>query len=460
MDVEKKPVWFTTGNPFVDTGQEMMAALSETSRIEDLSVEKVHHLLPALVELYMKDGWRKNLYTIFPNSKLTNGSVKRPKEEYLALLENWYEQMSLDEPLEVPAGVSCAISGNPASVYVGKMFLPMSDYGSSNFQSGNSAGVPVSVPVALALQFFPLALTKVGKMMALPHFSNVEAQGKWADRMADDIGWGEAVGTGGVGEVGTSRPVNAFFRLIERLVRDQRDFPRSGVTLYLFNNFNQVDYTSATDIYYMPSRVFSFIQAAMSPSGERAWRKIVWRGYMGKNEPQDEDDALRRFNNTVYWNLLHDRSISGFFIDRRKRCPIVRGDSGWRLFKSYLKEVRGMDQGRIENLRELGDRIAPIVRDRKRRLLALEGANSRGAMTDILYRIATKDSAGRLDEPLITFDQLVSDLFPHDTQYSDWKEVKYLLLFRIYEQLFDDLKDDPDYAKANTEDEGESEDPE
>lgn len=460
MAVEQRPLWFTTGNPFVDTGQEMMAALSETPRIEELSIEKVRGLLPVLVELYMKDGWRKNLYTVFPNSKLTNGSVKRPKEEYLALLESWHEQLSSDELSEVPAGVPCAVSGNQASVYVGKMFLPMSDYGSSNFQSGNSAGVPVSAAVALALQFFPLALTKVGKMMALPHFSNVEAQGRWADRMADNIGWDEAVGKGGVGEVGTSRPVNAFFRLIERLVRDQSDFPKSGVTLYLFNNFNQVDYTSATEIHYMPSRVFGFIQAAENHNAGRDWHRIVWRGYPSNRKIEYENDALRRFNNTVYQNLLRDRSISGFFIDRKKRCPVVRGDGGWRLFKSYLKEVRGMDEARVENLRLLGDRIAPIVRNRKGRLLALEGANSRGAMTDVLYRIATKDSAGKLDEPLITFDQLVSDLFPHDTQYSDWREVKYLLLFRIYEQLFDDLKDDPEYAKTNIDDENESEDSE
>ena len=116
-----------------------------------------------------------------------------------------------------------------------------------------------------------------------------------------------------------------------------------------------------------------------------------------------------------------------------------------------------MEQARIENLKDLGDRIAPIIRNRKRRLLALEGADSRGKLTDVLYRIATKDSAGKLNEPLITFDQLVGDLFPHDTQYSDWREVKYLLLFRIYEQLFDDLRDDREYANVNTGDEGNEE---
>ncbi len=447
MNAETEAVWFTTGNPFVDTGQEMMAALAKVDSATELTKEDIEPLLENLPSLYLKEGWRKNLQVIFPNSKLTNFAIKNPAEQYKSLLSEWLNLLGSRKLLEMP----CSISGRPAQVYTSKMYLPMSDYVGNNFQSASQQGTPVSAAVALALQFFPLALMKVGKMMALPHFSNAEAQSRWADRMVEGINFDETVGIGGVGDVGTSRPVNAFFRLIERLVRDQNKFPKGSVTLYLFNNFNQVDYTSATDIYYMPSQVFSFVQAAMSLDTENSWRKLVWRGYPSNKKIEDEEDGLRRFNNSVYWNLLNDRSISGFFIDRRKRCPVVRGNSGWRLYSKYLEEIRRMDQGRIENLRNLGDRIAPIVRDRKRRLIALEGANTRGALTDVLYRIATKDSTGRLDEPLITFDQLVTDLFPHDTEYSDWREVKYLLLFRIYEQLFDDLKDDPEYASMNNE---------
>lgn len=452
MEAEKS-IWFTTGNPFVDTGQEMMAALAGVDNLADLDGHDVQSLLPDLVDLYMGAGWRKNIFTIFPNSKLANGSVKRPREEYLALLEDWHEYLVSGKAHDVESGTLCSISGGRGAIYVGKMYLPMSDYGSSNFQSGNSKGVPVSAAVALALQFFPLSLVKIGKMMALPHFSNAEAQATWADSMASSINFGQAVTSSGVGDVGTSRPVNAFFRLIERLVRDQKNFPKSGVTLYLFNNFNQVDYKAATDLYYMPAGVFSFIQNAENHNNGKDWRRIVWRGYPTNRKVEDEDDALRRFNNSVYQRLLDGKSISGYFVNRRERCPVVRGRSGWILFSYYLGEVRGMDQARIENLKVLGDRIAPIVRNRKSRLLALESADSRGRLTDVLYRIATKDSVGKLSEPLITFDQLVNDLFPHDMQYSDWREVKYLLLFRIYEQLFEDLKDDPEYANTNTGDE-------
>ena len=219
MSVETEPIWFTTGNPFVDTGQEMMAALAKVDSASDLTKEDVKPWLPRLIDLYFTEGWLKNSYSIFPNSELNNGNNRR--ERYRNLLDGWIDVV--EDSTEKRLDTVCGVSGRHAQVYIGKKYLPMSDAEFYNFQSGSQQGTPVSASVALALQFFPLGLIKVGKMMALPHFSSAEAQIQWADRMADDVNFDETVGTGGVGEVGTSRPVNAFFRLIERLVQDQRE---------------------------------------------------------------------------------------------------------------------------------------------------------------------------------------------------------------------------------------------
>lgn len=454
MNVEAEPIWFTTGNPFVDMGQEMMAAWAEVYKADDLTVADVETLLPRLVDLYFQEGWNKASHSLFPNSNLNNPAIKahERRERYAALLTGWIE--TIKEPHEDDLQTNCAISGRPAQIYVGRMFLPMSDFGGGNFQSGNEKGMPLSASVALALQFFPLGLVKVGKMMALPHFSRDEVQYAWAEQRLKNVIESEALNTGGIRDIGTSRPANEFFKLVEGLVREQQEFPDSSVTLYLFNNFNQADYKSATDLHYMPSQVFRFIFAAMTPTGEPSWRRIVRRGYAA-NKSIEDDDALRRYNNLVYSRLLRGESISSFFLDTKQRRPVVRGEGGWKLFISYLKEVGGMDQRRIDSLRDLGDRIAPLVRDKHRRLMALEGAGSKGVLTGVLYRIAKDATAQGQAAPLITFDQLVSDVFPHDVQYSDWREVKYLLLFRIYEQLFDDLKDNPDYINAETAEEGE-----
>lgn len=444
MSVRTESIWFTTGNPFVDTGQEMMAAMANVYGPNELTTEDVKSLLPRLVDLYFQEGWIKNSYSIFPNSPLHNGNNRRTR--YTSLLDGWLK--AVEEPESHCLDATCAVSGRPANVYITKVYLPMSDFGTGNFQSSNQEGTPLSAAVALALQFFPLGLVKVGKMFALPHFSNDDVQYERAKQSLDRVEESEARGTGGVRDLGTSKPANALFKLVENLVRGQREFPNSSVTLYLFNNFNQVDYKNAAELYYMPSPVFRFISAAINHSDGRPWHQVVRRGYVTKKQIDDENEALRKYDNVVYSRLLKRESISAFFMDRKLRCPVVRGESGWKLFAGYLKEVVGMDQRRIDSLRDLGDRIAPLVRERRRRLLTLEGTGSRGALTDVLYRIS-KDAMGRgYQHPLITFDQLITDIFPHDVPYNDWREVKYLLLFRIYEQLFDELKEDPEYANA------------
>jgi CRISPR-associated protein Cst1 len=448
-----KPIWSTTGNPFVDMGQEMMAALVGVNSPDEITVEDTKTLLPRLTNLLTQEGWNKSLYTVFPNSKLTNPSIKNKKGVYGELLNQWLSILASDNP-EVLG--TCGISGKPAQLKVARTYLPMSDSESGNFQSANEDGMPVHASVALALQFAPLGMVKIGKMIALPHFSNLQALSKWADLAKRYISETEIVIAKGIRDTGIYRPANAFFKLIENLLRYYQDIPDSSVTLYLFNNFNQVDYKAATELYYMPSKIFKFIHLAMTPSVEKEWQTIVRRAYSFAKE-SDSAEKILNYSNQVYERLLADKSISSFFIIRRERRPVVRGQAGWRLFSTYLKEVQGMEQRRIESLKDLGDRIAPIVRDKRKRLLRLEKAKSKGELTGILYSL-TKDAAARgEDKPLITFEQLVTDIFPQEITYSDWREVQYLLLFRIYEQLFDDLKDDPTYLEEETSEENNNE---
>lgn len=136
MSVTVEPIWFTTGNPFVDTGQEMMAAMAEVNSAADLTTADVRVLLPRLTDLYFKEGWIKSSYTIFPNSPLHNGNNRR--ERYTHLLDGWLK--AIEEPESYLLGATCAISGKLAHTRVTKVYLPMSDFGGGNFQSGNEGG--------------------------------------------------------------------------------------------------------------------------------------------------------------------------------------------------------------------------------------------------------------------------------------------------------------------------------
>ena len=445
-----EPIWFTTGNPFVDMGQEMMAALADVSQVSELTLDTAEKLLPNLVSLYIQEDWKTNLTFIFPNSKLINPSIKNPQKEYATLLNEWLNLLKANNKF---VGI-CAISGQNAHVFVSKTYLPMTDGTNSNFHSANSHGVPLSASVAIALQFMPLALLRVGGRFGLPQFSNDDLQFEWGKRCHKNYLFNQTIGKGGMEKTPTSKSANAFFYAVESLVRLMNTaYDKAGsVSFYLFNNDNRssIERLKITEIHYMPASLFKFIRLAMTPDVFKEWQIIVRRGYINAKDDVDAEKILN-YPNQVYERLLANQSISGFFIARRERRPTVQGQAGWLLFSTYLKEVCSMEQRRLESLKNLGDRIAPIIRDKRKRLLRLERVKSKGEFTGILYSL-TKDAAARgQDKPLITFEQLVQDVFPQDIAYSDWREVQYLLLFRIYEQLFDDLKDDPSYLEEEPE---------
>jgi len=446
--MNEKSTWKITGNPFVDMGQEMMAALARVDQPEELTIEVVEPLLPRLVGLYFQKAWNKTMYSIFPNSPLTNPSTKNRQQTYLELLERWLS-LAAHSQSKVIAKTACTACGDPAQLYLSRTFFPMADAEGGNFQSHNAAGMPFCGACALAVQFMPLGLAKVGGKLALPQFSDSDAQYTWSEWCWRQTVMAEATDATGPVDAGTAYAVNAFFALIERLLRESvnHEVPDSSITLYLFTNYNQ---GPDVELHYLPTNVFRFIKQAMSPSLQSAWRQVVRRGYVYKSknltpETLDEAEQLKRQTNQVYDYLLHNRSISSYFVDYHQRRPI--GD--WRLFKTYLKEVCGMDEQRLVSLRTLGDRIADIVRNKRKRLLAMERANHKGEFIEQLYRLSKDAAAVGQDRPLITFDELVQDVFPHDPEkYESWREVKWLLLFRVYEVLFDELKADTEWATS------------
>ena len=443
--------WKPTGNPFVDIGEEMMASLARVDRVEELTVEHIEPLLKRLVNIYFQQAWKKTLYSIFPNSPITNPATKNPRKNYLELLQNWLSLISQPGKSTIQE-TSCAACGGLAQLKLSRTLFPMVDFEGGNFQSFNEAGIPFCAACALAVQFMPLGITKVGGKLALPQFSNHRAQFDWCEWCWKQTLISEATEAAGPVDVGTTRSVNAFFALIEKLLRDMsdRDIPNSSITLYLFTNYNQ---GPDIELHYLPTEVFRFIKQAMSPTLQRNWRQVVNRGYMNnpqKYDPEtlDESEQLKKRTNQVYENLLSENSISPYFVDIHQRRPV--GD--WELFKAYLKEVRGMDEQRLKSLKMLGERIAMIIRNKRKRLLSLERANYKGEFIEQLYRLSKDAVASGQDRPLLTFDELVQDVFPHDPEkYESWREIKYLLLFRIYDLLFEELKEDKEWATTNEE---------
>ena len=111
--MNQKPIWKATGNPFVDMGQEMMASLVRVDQLEELTIEAVESLLPRMTNLYFQEAWNKTMYSIFPNSPLTNAATKHRQQTYLNLLRQWLSLAAYPQS-DVIADTACTACGNPA----------------------------------------------------------------------------------------------------------------------------------------------------------------------------------------------------------------------------------------------------------------------------------------------------------------------------------------------------------
>ena len=120
----------------------------------------------------------------------------------------------------------------------------------------------------------------------------------------------------------------------------------------------------------MPAPVFKFLRIVYLGKFNTAWQEIVRRGYLVNWTKVKSEEDYKNRTNRVYENLLQDISILGYFLNRKIRKP--RGD--WELLSLYLKEVRSMEQTRLEKIKQVGDLIAECIQESgsNKRLTRLE----------------------------------------------------------------------------------------
>jgi CRISPR-associated protein Cst1 len=90
-----KNIFTYTGNPFVDAGITAMLVWLGKEKPEEIEKEDVKKLIEDIKDLYTKENWNKIMYSIFPNSKLTNPSVKDKKGEYGRFLNELLSEITL-----------------------------------------------------------------------------------------------------------------------------------------------------------------------------------------------------------------------------------------------------------------------------------------------------------------------------------------------------------------------------
>lgn len=299
------------------------------------------------------------------------------------------------------------------------------------------------------------------------HSNSWDAMRVWAGLCVDGINRQYALqGEYGCFNPGHKNPRNGFFHMIRNMVMNREDglFGENALMqVYHFTNSNR---DPELDIFYLSAPVFRFLRNVYKAEFIQAWKQIEQSGYRQSGRAKITSEKDHKRSNLVYDYLLQDRSIRGFFLNRRKKKP--RGN--WELLSHYLKEVRNMEPARLATIKQVGDSIAASIRKSgratgMRRLRDLEEAQTYGDCRNVLLRIIRDRIEQKEEEPLFSLEGYVQHLFissDNATSWSDeldgdeldeeqkeqllhfasdnvtfWRETRDLLLFRLYEQLHD-----------------------
>jgi CRISPR-associated protein Cst1 len=437
-----------TGNPFVDSGIASTLAFRQKNSPEEIALEDLYAMKnELLLEVYTKPAWRKSFHNIFTgNCKLLQNAFKtdqRRDGEFSKFLDSL-----LTETKELAENGNCMACGQRDFVSrKSKVDVPMTGSGSSKgFFPSATNGADFCEVCAFMVQCSPLNYYVCGgaKFLVLQTTSE-EIKKVWAKETASDINKQIASNTftGSFNE-GYTNAQNALFHITSQIARNvQRlEDKNISISLYHFSNYLQ---NPELMIYEMPSPVFRFVVAMQLAKFRDNWLNIVRHGFFfrkkGKEKSLKEEnigeEEFKKTKNSVYLNLLNGKSIIPRFFNERQRKVY----SDFDLLRVYLREVLSMNDLRIETIKRVADEIAIFIQQSpkgKRRLRDLEVSVKFREFCNALRRISVERIQLNPEKPLFTYEEFAKELFP-DGSYR-FGDTRYLILFRLYEQLHEWLK--------------------
>lgn len=431
-----------TGNPFVDSGIAATLVYCKKRKPEELAREDLQIMSELVQKVYCSDKWKKAMYSIFLNYPLSQPSYKTEEKKHEKLKE--FLDALLNGVEELQSSGDCIACGRRQTRRrKNRQHIPMTGSGGAlNYFSFTAEGADYCDTCAFMVQCSPFTYYACGKL-ALLHSNSAKVMRRWATSAIADVQRQVASGgfTGCFNE-GYTNPQNALFHLAQDLIvraKDDWQDENPSLRLYHFTNYIQ---GPELDIYDLPTPVFKFLAEVRRHSHFRDWRHIVNRGFFFikkgrqinlsvESKPESE---YRNSKNKIYQDLLAGRSILYRFIN----IKLHKAYGDFSLLTVYLTEVLFMDKTRIETVRKVADEIAVFIRQSQkgeRRLRNLEESVKFRDFCNVLRRISKERIALKAEEPLFTLNEFAEQLFPEGAL--TFGETRYLILFRLYEQLHD-----------------------
>lgn len=240
-------------------------------------------------------------------------------------------------------------------------------------------------------------------------------------------------------------------RLIERLIEfDRRDGlmkAPTGFTLYHVTNDGR---GPTIDIHYLRQPIVQFVRLAQAGAYHAAWYYISSRKWMDDEkravdrEPQSDERPYWR--NALYEDLfrLPDNAaglLHRYFFSLQlasiQSVPMGRHVSLWRLTQLFVQEVMGMEDGRIQVIRALGDTLADeIVTENDRGLFRTTVQATRYFTVRRALLGVSSRRLQRGEPPVVSFEDFLT-IFEvgEELPRTDWRLAWDLVLIRLIDRL-------------------------
>jgi CRISPR-associated protein Cst1 len=473
-----------TGHPLIDVGVATVTAFAGKNDPTRMTRDDLEAMARYIEDNYTRNPLRSFLTVAFTSNAWFAQDAYNPdkpgltdeeRQERRATRQRWAD-LHLRAWAAGPGGgdiqrcvftgevaVPGALSGKLLVGRAGRAQLPLLQGDDNiNFYPGGESGVPISGTALLCLQAFPLGCAKVAGSLLAVHADDNQLTYRFArnnlqrnraavtlaqqnndDKLPEER---HALGTFLIGrllELETER---------QRAVEDEES--PTSITAYHLNNGK----SPKLDLYFLPLQVTRFLRLATSAGHREEWDRLVKRGWQrppekkgrtaGASEPFEprrnylyEDiltlpDQAARFLRTYFLRAPWRRAFADD--PRRSYSPLAEADLvSWTLTALFLKEVLLVDDVRIKEIRDLGDRLAAYVQaENDRRFFQVMMTETRYGDLRLALIRACAESVRRGRGPLITFDQFI-EVFEdgEDLARPDWRLARDLVLIRMIEQL-------------------------
>lgn len=457
----------------VDIGIATITAFADKRDPSLLTIEDLDGIADFMERNYVVDPLKSFLTVAFPNSGFTQPAYEKAPEKRVEYARKILRAYRPDTPtLEE----RCIFTGKPAAAIsldlkdalpLGRAYrqhIPLVTGESViNFQPYGDAGIPVSGEALLAIQAFPLGCAKVAGRLLAVHADDAEITYRFARNFLNHNR--KAIQTAQIaGEKKLEEPLRRTTTLlIETLLAIEKQKQEAGeenrpvsITAYHLSNSGQ---GVGLDIYYLPLEVTDFLRTAITPRYRQAWDRLCSRGWeitQAKSKKKGEEVDSQPKRNVLYEDLFKlpedvARFIRRYFlrIPERGKFPgdpraiySLRTDANlvsWNLTELLLRKVASMNKERIEQIRQLGDKLADYVRKENDKPFfhSFMTARDYTFLRSILIRLNVA-LLKKGEAPVVNFNPYVeifeqAEGFPH----FNWRRARDLVLIRMIERLYE-----------------------